>query len=89
MLELALQLKGKKDPTIVTNAVPVATALTELLCSRRIDGQGLPAWRESQSGQQSMSGRFTESMLCQFHISKAFISAGGISWISASATTIG
>jgi len=79
MLELALQLKGKKDLTIVTNAVPVATALTELLCSGELTGRVFLLGGNLNPRQQSMSGRFTESMLCQFHISKAFISAGGIS----------
>ncbi|WP_338751337.1 DeoR/GlpR family DNA-binding transcription regulator [Bacillus sp. FJAT-52991] len=79
MLELAKSIEKKKDITIITNSLPVSSALTESLNQERFTGQILLLGGQVDPKHQSISGSLTEQMLNQFNIDKAFLSAGGVS----------
>ncbi|KZN97393.1 DeoR/GlpR family DNA-binding transcription regulator [Aeribacillus pallidus] len=78
-LELARSIENKKEITILTNSLPVSSVLTDLLNQKMFSGEVLLLGGQLNPKQQSVGGRLTEKMLSQFHIDKAFISAGGVS----------
>lgn len=78
-LELARAIKNKENITILTNSLPVAHVLTDALNRHQFTGEVLLLGGIVNPKQQSISGRLAEKMLEQFHIDKAFISAGGVS----------
>ncbi|UOE56731.1 DeoR/GlpR family DNA-binding transcription regulator [Bacillus sp. CMF12] len=79
MLEFAKQIEKKKDITIITNSLPVSSVLTESINQNMFTGQVLLLGGQIDPKHQSICGSFTEQMLNQFNIDKAFISAGGFS----------
>lgn len=79
MLELAKSIENKEGITIITNSLPVSSVLTEALNLKKFSGDVLLLGGQLNPKQQSVGGRLTEKMLEQFHIDKAFISAGGVS----------
>jgi DeoR/GlpR family transcriptional regulator of sugar metabolism len=79
MLEFAQCIENKKDITIITNSLPVSSMLTESLNQQKFSGQILLLGGIIDPMQQSINGSFTEQLLNQFNIDKAFISAGGVS----------
>lgn len=78
-LELAKAIAGRERLTILTNSLAVAYHLMESLNSGRFTGKIIVIGGELNSQQQSMSGTLGESVMSQFRVDKAFISAGGIS----------
>ncbi|MGG0655851.1 DeoR/GlpR family DNA-binding transcription regulator [Rummeliibacillus pycnus] len=79
MLEFAHFIQNRKNLTILTNSIPVATVLTESLNQNQFTGEILMLGGNIDPKQQSVSGHLAEQMLNQFNIDKAFISAGGVS----------
>lgn len=78
-LELAKAIAGREGLTILTNSLAVAYHLMESLNSGRFTGKIIVIGGELNPQQQSMSGTLGESVMSQFRVDKAFISAGGIS----------
>ncbi len=78
-LEFARALKQKKELTIFTNSIPVASVIMEALNNHELTGELILLGGSVNPTQRSTSGPLTISVLHQFHIDKAFISVGGIS----------
>ncbi|MDQ0163785.1 DeoR/GlpR family DNA-binding transcription regulator [Aeribacillus alveayuensis] len=79
MLEFAKAIENKEGITIMTNSLPVCSVLTEALNVKKFSGNVLLLGGQLNPKQQSIGGRLTEKMLEEFHVDKAFISAGGVS----------
>lgn len=71
-LELAKQLKNRRNLTILTNSIPI---LLELMYS---DLEVYSLGGQLRGSQQSLHGSIALHSLEDFFVSKAFISAGGI-----------
>ncbi|WP_373233382.1 DeoR/GlpR family DNA-binding transcription regulator [Cohnella sp.] len=78
-LELAKAIVGRERLTILTNSLAVSYYLMESLNSGQFTGKIIVIGGEMNPLQQSMSGTLGESVMSQFRVDKAFISAGGIS----------
>lgn len=79
MLELARAIQGKRNLTILSNSLPIASCLSEALNNNRFTGKVILLGGEVNPAQQSMTGPICEQVLRQFHLDKAFLSIGGIS----------
>ncbi|ASJ56584.1 transcriptional regulator [Brevibacillus formosus] len=77
-LELARAIKGLNQLTIVTNSLPAASLLNELLEANQFNGQVIMLGGLTHPAQKSVAGAFTCELLSRFHFDKAFISCGGI-----------
>lgn len=78
-LEFARALKHKRELTIFTNSIPVASVIMEALNNQELTGELILLGGSVNPTQRSTSGPLAVSVLHQFHIDKAFISVGGIS----------
>jgi DeoR family fructose operon transcriptional repressor len=78
-LELAQAIRERKRLTILTNSLPVATALLESISRNVFSGKVIILGGEANPNQRSISGRLCEQMMQQFHVDQAFLSVGGIS----------
>jgi DeoR family fructose operon transcriptional repressor len=78
-LELAQAIQGKKRLTILTNSLPVATALLESISREVFTGRVIILGGEANPEQRSISGTLCQQMMAQFHVDQAFLSVGGIS----------
>lgn len=78
-LELAKAISGKERLTILTNSIAVAGQLMESLIGGKFSGRIFVVGGELNPEQQSMTGTMSETILSQFRVDKAFISAGGVS----------
>jgi DeoR family fructose operon transcriptional repressor len=81
-LELAQAIQGKKRLTILTNSIPVASALLESINRGIFMGRVIILGGEANPEQRSISGTLCEQMMAQFHVDQAFLSVGGISLTS-------
>lgn len=79
VLELARQIKNKKDITILTNSLLAANTLLEGLENDYFSGDVILLGGQLNSKQYSVSGKVAEVVLDQFNVDQAFISVGGIS----------
>ncbi|WP_375295462.1 DeoR/GlpR family DNA-binding transcription regulator [Paenibacillus doosanensis] len=79
MMELAASIQGKRNLTILTNSLPVASHLSEALNSQRFTGKVFVLGGQLHAEQQSLTGPLCEQMLGQFFVNKAFLSVGGLS----------
>ncbi|WP_019121408.1 DeoR/GlpR family DNA-binding transcription regulator [Brevibacillus massiliensis] len=77
-LELARALKGVIRLTVVTNSLPAATVLNELLEAKVFDGRVIVLGGVTNPRQKSITGALTCELLSRFRFDKAFISCGGI-----------
>lgn len=78
-LELAQAIQGKKGLTVLTNSLPVASALLESINRSAFTGKVIILGGEANPEQRSISGTLCEQMMSQFHVDQAFLSVGGIS----------
>ncbi|NHW38717.1 DeoR/GlpR transcriptional regulator [Paenibacillus aceris] len=79
MMELAKAIQGKRNLTILTNSLPIASYLSEALNSNRFSGKVFLLGGQLNPEQQSITGPLCEQIMEQFYLNKAFLSIGGIS----------
>lgn len=79
MMELAKSIVGKKNLTILTNSLPIASCLSEALQHNRFTGKVFVLGGELNPEQQSLTGPLCEQIMGQFYLNKAFLSIGGLS----------
>lgn len=79
VLELAKEMKNKRNITVLTNSLLTANILLERLENNLFTGDVILLGGQLNPKQYSMSGKLTEMILDQFTIDQAFISVGGIS----------
>ncbi|USG64228.1 DeoR/GlpR family DNA-binding transcription regulator [Brevibacillus ruminantium] len=77
-LEMARAIKGISQLTIVTNSLPAASLLNDLLEAKVFDGQVIMLGGVTHPAQKSVAGTFTCEQLSRFRFDKAFLSCGGI-----------
>jgi DeoR/GlpR family transcriptional regulator of sugar metabolism len=77
-LEIVHGLKGKRNLTIITNAMPIANLIIDNL-SLEIDARLILAGGIIRPRELSMIGDIPERVYQEFHVDKAFIGIGGIS----------
>ncbi|GGH16145.1 DeoR/GlpR family DNA-binding transcription regulator [Paenibacillus segetis] len=73
-LEIMRQLKDRADVTVITNSVVILNCALE-----EFQGKVIFAGGEVNLSYQAATGIIAHSMLDQFKVNKAFISAGGVS----------
>ena len=78
-LELVNAISGRKRLTMLTNSVSVSIALMDGINQGRFSGKIILLGGELNPEQQSISGSICERTMKQFRVSKAFLSAGGVS----------
>ncbi|MFE5323950.1 DeoR/GlpR family DNA-binding transcription regulator [Paenibacillus sp. NPDC056579] len=79
MMELARSIVGKKNLTILTNSLPIASYLSDALNHNRFTGKVIVLGGQLNPEQQSLTGPLCEQMMGQFYLNKAFLSIGGLS----------
>lgn len=79
MLELAKAIVGKRNLTIITNSLSVASYLSDALHQNKFSGKVFILGGQLNADQQSVTGPLCEQMLGMFFLNKAFLSIGGIS----------
>lgn len=79
MLELAKAIVGKRNVTIITNSLSVASYLSDSLHHHKFSGKVFMLGGQLNPDQQSVTGPLCEQMLGMFFLNKAFLSVGGIS----------
>jgi len=77
-LEIVHGLKGKRNLTILTNAIPIANLIIDNL-SLEVDARLILAGGIIRPRELSMIGDMPERAYQEFHVDKAFIGIGGIS----------
>ncbi|WP_338042316.1 DeoR/GlpR family DNA-binding transcription regulator [Paenibacillus alba] len=82
MMELARSIQGKKNITILTNSLPIASYLSEALNNNRFTGKVFMLGGQLNPEQQSITGPLCEQMMGQFYLNKAYLSIGGLSLTS-------
>jgi DeoR/GlpR family transcriptional regulator of sugar metabolism len=80
MIEMVKSIRGKKNITVLTNSLAVGVHLSEALSSGRFNGKVIFLGGELNPDQNSITGPLCENMLEQFHLDKAFLSVGGVSF---------
>lgn len=79
MMELAKSIHGKKNLTILTNSLPIASYLSEALNNNRFTGKVFLLGGQLNPEQQSLTGPLCEEMMSHFYLNKAYLSVGGLS----------
>lgn len=79
VLQLAKEIKGRKDITILTNSFLAASALMEGIEKGCFSGNVILLGGQLDPRQYTMTGKVAEMVLEQFTVDQAFISVGGIS----------
>lgn len=79
MMELAKSIHGKRNITVLTNSLPIASYLSEALNNNRFTGKVFVLGGQLNPEQQSMTGPLCEQMMGQFFLNKAYLSIGGLS----------
>ncbi|GAB3064176.1 DeoR/GlpR family DNA-binding transcription regulator [Salinicoccus sesuvii] len=79
VLQLAKEIKDKRNITILTNSFLAAGALMENIDKDYFSGTVILLGGQLDPRQYSMTGKVAEMVLEQFTVDQAFISVGGIS----------
>lgn len=77
-LQLAKEIQGVRNVTIVTNSIAAANVLNDRLEKKLFEGKVIVLGGILNPDQKSLSGSITCRMLEDFCFDKAFISCGGI-----------
>ncbi|MEC0229553.1 DeoR/GlpR family DNA-binding transcription regulator [Paenibacillus alba] len=79
VLEVAKALTGKRNLTILTHSLSIASYLSEALNNHLFSGKVFMLGGQLNPEQQSVTGPLCEQMMGNFFLNKAFLSVGGLS----------
>lgn len=78
-LEMAMAISGRRNLTVLTGSIPVASSLLEALNREQFEGKVIILGGEVSHRQLSITGILGERMMRGFNIDQAFLSVGGVS----------